>query len=182
MDAFYRFFKRFERISGQSFYALAAPHGRTEGDRPTGTDPIDQAAAEHRRRFLEMMDDDFNTGGAIGVLFEFLRLLNKYCDEERLDDPARRQPQLVAALSRATTVFRELSLTLGLFRTAPKDTTAAGDQRIVQGLMALVIKIRAEARTKKDFATADAIRKALGDLGIVLEDRPGETLWTVKSG
>lgn len=180
LDAFQRFFKRFERITGKPFFSLSAPSCRSEGDRPSGTEPIDQSAAEHRRRFLEMMDDDFNTGGAIGVLFEFLRLLNKFCDEERLDDPARRSPQHVAALCRATTVLRELSLTLGLFRKAPETAPAGGDQRIVQGLMELIIHIRAEARKKKDFATADAIRKTLGDLGIVLEDRPGETLWSVK--
>lgn len=183
LDAFHRYFKRFERITGESFYSLQAHQSRDQGDRAASAvadGSIEAIAAEHRRRFLEMMDDDFNTGGAVGVLFEFLRSLNKYCDDERLDDPAARSPERVELLRRATTILRELALLLGLFRQAPQTLSAGGDQRLVEGLMSLIIQIRAEARKKKDFATADSIRNALGQLGIVLEDRPGETLWSFK--
>jgi len=44
--------------------------------------------------------------------------------------------------------------------------------------MQLVIDLRTEARAKKNFATADAIRDGLGPLGIALEDRAGGTEWT----
>jgi cysteinyl-tRNA synthetase len=48
--------------------------------------------------------------------------------------------------------------------------------------MELVIALRAEARARKDFATADRIRDALAGLGIVLEDRKGgATEWRVQS-
>ena len=45
--------------------------------------------------------------------------------------------------------------------------------------MDLIIELRAAARGKKDFATADRIRQALGELGITLEDRPSGTEWTI---
>ena len=46
--------------------------------------------------------------------------------------------------------------------------------------MNLLIELRAEARKKKDFATADRIRNGLTEMGIMLEDRPGGTEWSVQ--
>jgi cysteinyl-tRNA synthetase len=51
---------------------------------------------------------------------------------------------------------------------------------LVARLMGLLIDLRAEARAKKDFATADRIRKGLSGLGITLEDRSGGTGWTLR--
>src|SRR5438105_13680573 len=62
LDGFYRFFERFERITKQSFY---------EFKRPLAV-PLAGEFVELRKRFLEHMDDDFNTGGAVGVLYELL--------------------------------------------------------------------------------------------------------------
>ena len=64
----------------------------------------------------------------------------------------------------------------GLFWEAPKKEAGA-DDRLVGGLMQLLLDLRAEARKAKNFATADQIRKRLGELGVTLEDRPGGTGW-----
>src|SRR5262249_40685920 len=62
LQAFYRFFERYERITGMSFYALP-------GDRvDTIAHPLWRPGSP-RYRFFEVMDDDFNTGAAVGVLF-----------------------------------------------------------------------------------------------------------------
>jgi cysteinyl-tRNA synthetase len=45
-------------------------------------------------------------------------------------------------------------------------------------IMQLLIQLRADSRSAKDFATADTIRNRLTDLGITLEDRAGGTEWT----
>ena len=180
LDAFYRFFKRYETVAGESFYALAAPTQRTAGDFAPGDDPFLTDVAARRTRFLEAMDDDFNTGGAIGDLYELLRRLNKFVDDEKLEDPLARSPARVAALRQGATVLRELAVTLGLFRKPPEEKAAAGDNQLVGKLMELLIEVRADARKSKNFAAADKIRNALTEAGIVLEDRPGGTGWSVK--
>ena len=48
--------------------------------------------------------------------------------------------------------------------------------------MKLLIDLRAEARKKKDFATADRIRNGLAEIGVTLEDRAGGTEWSAKKG
>ncbi len=179
MDAFYRFFKRFELVAGESFYDLAAPATRTAGDFDPGREPLLHSAAELRNRFLEAMDDDFNTGGGIAALFDLVRVLNKYIDDEKLEEPARRNPIHLKILKQGTTVLRELAATLGLFRKPPQ-RKSAGDDAVLGKLMDLLIELRAEARKKKDFATADRIRNGLTAIGIALEDRPGGTEWSVK--
>ena len=135
--------------------------------------------ARHRDRFLDAMDDDFNTGGALGDVFELLRRLNKFIDDEKLEKKEAQTPAKIASLRRGTTVLCEMGRVLGLFREPPADKQSGGEDELVGKLMDLLIELRAEVRKKKDFATADTIRKRLGEMGVVLEDRPGGTEWTV---
>jgi cysteinyl-tRNA synthetase len=200
MDTFYRLYKRFDRITGESYYNSSAPPTRSESDRlaaagtatssGTGADvplaakragdvPLLKTVAEHRQHFLDAMDDDFNTGGGIGTLFDLARTINKYADDENLEEPSRRTPERVAEFRRAVLVLRELTATLGLFRKPPQEKAPGGDD-LTGKLMQLLIDLRADARKKKDFATADRIRTTLGQLGVVLEDRPGGTEWSRK--
>jgi cysteinyl-tRNA synthetase len=178
LEQFYRFFKRYERISGQSFYELDYAHSRPAGEFDAGGNSTLAQIAEARRRFLEAMDDDFNTGGAVGDLFELVRALNKFVDDEKLETK-QPSPEQAAALRQGASTLRELGATLGLFR-APVAKPSAPDNELVGKLMNLVIELRAGARGKKDFATADRIRQVLTELGITLEDRPGGTDWTIQ--
>ncbi|MEM8734227.1 MAG: cysteine--tRNA ligase, partial [Planctomycetota bacterium] len=66
---------------------------------------------------------------------------------------------------------------LGLFIKAPKTGGDEGAGEVVDGLMQLLIKLRADARSNKDFATSDAIRDGLGELGIALKDLKEGTTW-----
>jgi cysteinyl-tRNA synthetase len=178
LEQFYRFFKRFERISGQSFYDTHYAKTRDTGDFDPGADPTLRQIAEHRQRFLDCMDDDFNTGGGVGDLFELVRMLNKYADDQKLENGRPTETQL-ATLRRGAATLRELGGTLGLFRAAVTKPSAGGNE-VVERLMALLIELRAAARVKKDFSMADRIRQALGEIGITLEDRPGGTEWTIQ--
>jgi cysteinyl-tRNA synthetase len=179
LENFYRFFKRYELASGESYYAIVPPLRRAQGDFEPGEDPLLKDVVHHRNRFLDAMDDDFNTGGAMGDVFELLRRLNKYIDDEKLERKESQTPAKLAALRRGATVFREMGAVMGLFRQPPAEKQAGGGNELVCKLMGLLIELRSESRKKKDFATADQIRKRLAEIGVVLEDRPGGTEWSV---
>ena len=98
LETFYRFFQRYQRITGESFHQIVPPKLRSAGDFDPAGDPLLVDVAERRNRFLDAMDDDFNTGGAIGDLFELVRRLNKFADDEKLEDPAQRTPAKIASL------------------------------------------------------------------------------------
>jgi len=178
IEQFYRFFKRYERVTGHSFYSLTPAATRVAGEFDPGADPLLQQVAALRNHFLETMDDDFNTGGATADLFGLIGTLNKHIEDFKLEVPGKADATKLPALRQGATVLRELAATMGLFR-QPVEQEKAGDDALVGKLMTLIIELRAEARKKKDFATSDQIRKALADAGITLEDRPGGTEWTV---
>ncbi len=179
LDAFYRFFQRYQRVTGETVYDITPPAKREEGDFVPGEDPILQAVADGRDKFLDAMDDDFNTAGGIAALFDLVRGLNKLVDDENLEEPAKRDAAKLEALKQGVTTLRELSATLGLFRRPPQETSA-GDDELIGKLMDLLIQMRADARKGKDFATADRIRDSLSAIGVKLEDRPGGTEWGVE--
>lgn len=173
MHAFYRFFERYERITGESYFGIPAFDKSTP---PPRSEAVGEIMGQ-RDRFLEAMDDDFNTGGAIGVLYDLLRLLNGFADRMELEskDPAAESLRLPLRVGVA--VMRELSGILGVFaaptgRTKPKDD-------LTGKLVELFIDMRKQARAQRNFSLADEIRKRLGDLGVTLEDRPDGTTWRV---
>jgi cysteinyl-tRNA synthetase len=177
LEGFYRLFETYERITGKSFYALNAPTTRAEahGSHPVGSSEFARDINDLKQRFLDAMDDDFNTGGAVGALFDLRKTLNAYIGDHKLDQGTP-EPEQVAALTAGMTVLKELSQLLGVFRQA-KTKPAAADDSLVDELMELVIQIRADARKSKNFAVADLIRNKLNELKITLEDRPDKTLW-----
>mgnify|MGYP001313370032 CR=1 FL=1 len=183
LQSFYRFFERYERITETSFF-VSRPHSSPSAE-----------FAALRSRFFECMDDDFNTGGAVGILFETLSALNRWADARKLDDPGA-SADAKAEFARQAGVLREMSSILGLFWQPVVESK--GDASLLESLrglaaelhvpagadvdaaMAALIQARADARKAKNFALADQIRKRLTDLGVTLEDRPGgKTDWRV---
>jgi cysteinyl-tRNA synthetase len=127
------------------------------------------------------MDDDFNTGGAIGDLFELLRGLNKFADDAKLEEPKQRTPEKMAVLKQGAKTLRELGAVIGMFLKPPQPPkAAAADGGLTGKLMELLIEIRADSRKAKNFAAADKIRTRLAEMGVVLEDRPTGTEWTIQ--
>ena len=76
-------------------------------------------------------------------------------------------------------VLRELGAILGLFHKEPKNAASdeGEDGQVVDGLMKVLIDLRAQARAKKDFATSDTIRDGLSGVGITLQDLKEGTTW-----
>ncbi|MEX0585299.1 MAG: DALR domain-containing protein, partial [Pirellulales bacterium] len=130
---------------------------------------------EFTERYLEAMDDDFNTGGAVGVLFEMRRSINSFLNAGQLEVSAT--PEQQRALTAALTRFKELANVLGVFR-APPEKQSGQDDALVDGLMQLILDIRLDARKTKNWGVADKIRDALKTLNIVVEDGKEGVRWT----
>ncbi|WP_165245129.1 cysteine--tRNA ligase [Paludisphaera soli] len=170
LQTFHHAFDRFEELTGERFDALEAPTRRhdREGDESA-------EVKEHRRGFLDAMDDDFNTGGAVGELFEIVRILNRTAAGLTPDSPSHELIEYRAGM----TALKELSNLLGLFGKLPDKKQAGGDA-LTGDLMSLLIELRARLRKEKHYALADEIRNRLTGLGVVLEDGPEGTRWRVE--
>jgi cysteinyl-tRNA synthetase len=120
--------------------------------------------SQARQRFVEAMDDDFNTAGGISVLFELVREIN-----------TRIQPTASAELAQgALDLLKELADVLGLLQGAFE--AAADLDTEIQAL----VDARQAARKAKNFAEADRLRNQLNDMGIILEDTPQGVRWKRK--
>ncbi len=117
------------------------------------------------RRALEAFDaamsDDFNTREALAAVFDYAREVNR-----AIGLGAGR-----GALDEVAGAFDAFGDVLGLF--ARGETGVA----LTEGLVDLLVGLREDARKRKDFATADRIREALGALGIALEDGRDGARW-----
>ncbi|MFN7116814.1 MAG: cysteine--tRNA ligase, partial [Saprospiraceae bacterium] len=116
------------------------------------------------------MNDDFNTPKALADLFELVTKIN-----------ALKGGQLNLADVSATTLDRLKQafndLIFNVFGLVNEEV--GGNNGIVDGLMQLIIEMRADARTRKDWATSDKVRDALKALDIQLKDSKEGTNWTV---
>ncbi len=125
------------------------------------------------------MDDDFNTGGALGELFELVRTLNRHADAHKLET-SDRDPAALTEFETGMGVLRELTQILGLFRQAPA-RSESGQDRLTAPLLDLLLSLRTQLRREKNFKLADQIRNELTALGVVLEDRPDGTIWKIET-
>jgi len=167
LDGFHRFFQRVERISGQSLEEASSLQGL-----PASV--FANLLSSRRLEFLEAMDDDFNTARAMGVLFRLLSDANAYIDANRLEGSGG-TGQASKEIAAAAGLIRELGSIFGLFRELPGGMGDLSGREIE--LVELLVKLRQEARDRKDFTQADRIRNELARIGVRLEDRPGGTTW-----
>jgi len=129
----------------------------------------DAVQADYDERFQAAMDDDFNTPEVLAVLFELTRAMNR----------AREQGDAVAGSLAYT--LKTLAGRLGLLQSDPAAYLRTGQGESADGssdaeIDALVAR-RDQARADRDWAEADRLRDQLTELGIVLEDAAGGTLW-----
>jgi cysteinyl-tRNA synthetase len=122
---------------------------------------LDKQAETAQQAFVEAMDDDFNTAGALSHVFELVRVINTARDNNATDNE----------LKSAQDTLRLLTGVLGL-RLAEKK--GAGD---VDKFVALLVEVRTEARKQKLWVMSDLIRDRLKELGVAIEDNKDGTIW-----
>lgn len=131
-----------------------------------------------REKFEEAMDDDFNTALALGHIFEIIREANRFLDS----NPSGLKDREL--LSKTKEILSEVGNVLNIFRRTPYEwylslltirKIGLSEKDILEK-----IKKRQDARQKKNWHSADAIRKELEEKGVILEDKKDTTDWKVK--
>ncbi len=119
--------------------------------------------------FAEAMNEDLAVPTALAVISEILRVGNIALSSNDLDG--------------VRTAAAEIRGALAILGCDPFDpifaTTAAADSTVLDGLISLALEQRAAARARKDFAAADVIRDQIAMLGVVIEDTPTGTRWSI---
>jgi cysteinyl-tRNA synthetase len=181
------------RIGLERIYSCLAALDEVLGSQPVSGDlpspeSLPEAGLELREkldqaipRFVEAMDDDFNTALALGVLFETVRATNRF-----LAETDGLGPVTLSLLAHVRHLFAEVGGVLGLFASSPaawlEDIKAAkaGQVDISTEEIERLIVERSEARTAKNFKRGDEIRDMLLEKGIQLLDSAQGTTWNVK--
>jgi cysteinyl-tRNA synthetase len=114
--------------------------------------------------FIECMDDDFNSAGALGYLFDLVRVINQ----------ARDAGLTAGIVTEGQSLLRELITVFGLRTERPE--TGGQATPFIQ----LLIDLRNELRQQKLWALSDKVRARLAELGVLLEDNKDGTIWRWK--
>lgn len=142
------------------------------GSREPGTDnELDSKVKKLLDEFDEFMNDDFSTAKVLANMFEIVPLINSMKD--------RTMP--VSALSEETFELLQSKFKIWIEDILGLRSVNAADSEKLQGVMQLLVDIRKEAKSKKDFATSDKIRNQLAQIGILLKDeKDGGMSWSVE--
>ncbi|MHA1643711.1 MAG: cysteine--tRNA ligase [Candidatus Freyarchaeota archaeon] len=119
-----------------------------------------------KQKFMDAMDDDFNTREAMPAIFELTRMVNSLDVSSRISR---------STLEEALQTYNEFGKILGLFQEERRET----DEETVGKLVDLLIELRNRFRKEKDWKTADYIRERMREAGILLEDSKEGTTWKI---
>jgi len=121
--------------------------------------------------FDEFMNDDFSTAKVLANMFELVPVINSMKDKTIP----------VSALSKETFDLLQKQMKIFIEDIFGLKSITGADNEKLRGVMQLLIDIRKEARSKKDFATSDRIRNQLQQLGILLKDeKDGSISWGIE--
>jgi len=140
-----------------------APAGHLAEGEPVQA--LQQQISAARQGFVDCMDDDFNTAGALGHLFDLVRAINQ----------ARDAGVTAELVGQGQALLRELMAVFGLRTERP---AAVGGQ--ADAFINLLIEMRRDLRQQKLWALSDQVRDRLAELGVLLEDSKEGTTWRWK--
>ncbi|WP_418966127.1 cysteine--tRNA ligase [Cetobacterium sp.] len=120
-------------------------------------------------KFIRCMDEDFNTAGGIGAIFELVKELNKATEEEKISKSGFEV--LEESIEYIRVVMEEV---LGVLL---KIEVQVGD--MTTELIEFLLELRREARDNKDWAFSDKVRDRLLEMGIKIKDGKEKTTWSI---
>lgn len=124
---------------------------------------LNQSASEARKKFIAAMDDDLNTAGALGTLYDLAREINR----------ARGEGATAQDLAPAQATLCTLAGVLGLTLQEPKRAVSDEDAETINTLVAE----RNALRAAKKYADADKVRAQLAEMGVEITDSAQGTTW-----
>ena len=157
---------------------LGDRHGKSLGWR--GVSPLADGAATHQgsprgeelqgleQRFINAMDDDLNSSGALAVLFDLAKPLRALANRLDRGDAAELPAETLDKLASRWNLLRNLAAVIGL-RQESESSTAEVDDAAIEA----AIEARRAAKAAKNYTEADGIRDDLTAKGIELIDKPG---------
>ena len=132
---------------------------------PSKTSSVD--VSEYRQKCYDAMNDDFNTPIVISHLFDAAKIINTVND--------RKASLTQADIDELKSLFDTFVFDiLGL-----RDDSANDNSRLVDGLMQMILDMRATAKANKDWTTSDQIRDRLGELGVTVKDGKDGATWSL---
>jgi cysteinyl-tRNA synthetase len=123
-----------------------------------------------KEKFLEAMNDDFNTPRALAAVFDYMKIINSFLDKngkipkENWNDSNKLFIDLLGSI-------------LGILPKTLENTAKQQDANDIEALMKLFIEMRADFRANKNYEAADTLRDKLNEVKIVLKDTPNGTVW-----
>ncbi len=124
---------------------------------------VSDIVEEYRKKFINAMNDDFNTRAAIEEIYQLMRYTNKSMADKTLSREGA---------GRIVALLDEFNYILGIFSESPED-----DDETLDSVMNILIDLRAELRERKAYDLSDMIRDRLGEAGIHLEDSGDGAKW-----
>lgn len=175
-SALHRFYTCLNKVEGaEKLTGITHPKPTPEEDK------VSQFGKSFESNWKAAMDEDFNTAKVIGLVFEYVRLMNAYIDKKAFKASSQTQSICQEFLEN----FRNLSPVLNIFGEPASEflfhlrNSVLSEKGIDPKEIEAQIARRTEARQKKDFATSDSIRNELLSKGIELQDRPNGTEWDI---
>ena len=139
---------------------------------PTKDSELERKVRKLLDDFDEFMNDDFGTAKVLANMFELVPVINSMKDKTIP----------TSALSVETFGLLKKKMRLFIEDIFGLKSISAADSKLLQGVMQLLIDMRKDARSRKDFATSDRIRTQLQSIGILLKDeKDGSISWNLES-
>ena len=132
---------------------------------------LEERVLKYVHGFEESMNDDFNTAKVLANMFELVPVINSFKDGLIP----------VGAITEKTFELLKTNMTIYLTDVFGLKADTEMNNGKLNNVLDLLMEMRKEAKTKKDFATSDKIRNQLKEIGILLKDeKNGEMSWGIE--